>query len=300
MATKDVKFIIYQVLYIFVVCVIALKGANLDLIEVLAKDKVVDKEEAEITRKKLDSLLMAIMNLDTNVSKEDYDKMIQRIRDMNNIKIQNPLITQVTPNFQNNISIDQPVNTEIKRDDIVDKNINITSDIKITQYTNTTLTNPNDADMKIFADGNLLATIPSHESKSFAIANQNSITLQCGNESKTIKTLQKKAPVISVIYVGSGSSLRMLQGGAGFKVKIAYEYSDPLDITFSGNVAVKDEGNNTYTVSLKSLCGSKDDFERMYENRGDPPYRETFSVKVKDKIRNITTQGSGAFIFEQW
>ena len=35
---RDVKFIIYQSLYIFVVCVIAIKGANLDLVTVIADD----------------------------------------------------------------------------------------------------------------------------------------------------------------------------------------------------------------------------------------------------------------------
>ncbi|NOS84690.1 MAG: hypothetical protein HOP31_06075, partial [Ignavibacteria bacterium] len=35
---KDVKFIIYQALYIFVVCVIAIKGANLDLTQVVEDD----------------------------------------------------------------------------------------------------------------------------------------------------------------------------------------------------------------------------------------------------------------------
>jgi len=35
---KDIKFIIYQSLYIFVVCVIAIKGANLDLVQVIADD----------------------------------------------------------------------------------------------------------------------------------------------------------------------------------------------------------------------------------------------------------------------
>ena len=38
---KDVKFIIYQMLYVFVICVIALKGANLDLEEVISKENVV-------------------------------------------------------------------------------------------------------------------------------------------------------------------------------------------------------------------------------------------------------------------
>src|SRR5258706_4291392 len=38
---RDVKFIIYQALYIFVVCIVAIKGANLDLTEVDEK-KMID------------------------------------------------------------------------------------------------------------------------------------------------------------------------------------------------------------------------------------------------------------------
>ena len=40
---RDTKFIIYQVLYIFVITVLALKGANLDLSRVVKKDTVVSK-----------------------------------------------------------------------------------------------------------------------------------------------------------------------------------------------------------------------------------------------------------------
>ena len=51
---KDVKFIIYQSLYIFVVCVIAIKGANLDLVKVL-EDYGTPK--AHITEDSLQKLL---------------------------------------------------------------------------------------------------------------------------------------------------------------------------------------------------------------------------------------------------
>jgi hypothetical protein len=54
---KDVKFVIYQVLYIFVVCVIALKGASLDLAEVMTKDDVVKKDVVDSMKKYIDSLL---------------------------------------------------------------------------------------------------------------------------------------------------------------------------------------------------------------------------------------------------
>ena len=40
---RDVKFIIYQSLYIFVISVLALKGANLDLTEVVSKEKEIGR-----------------------------------------------------------------------------------------------------------------------------------------------------------------------------------------------------------------------------------------------------------------
>jgi len=54
---KDVKFIIYQMLYVFVICVVALKGANLDLEEVISKENVVEKEYADSLKSFLDSIL---------------------------------------------------------------------------------------------------------------------------------------------------------------------------------------------------------------------------------------------------
>jgi len=53
---KDVKFIIYQSLYIFVVCVIAIKGANLDLRQVVEDDGTV---KPKITQDSLESFTIS-------------------------------------------------------------------------------------------------------------------------------------------------------------------------------------------------------------------------------------------------
>ncbi len=53
---RDSKFIIYQVLYIFVITVLALKGADLDLSRVVSKDQTVDKSVR-------DSLVLELQNL---------------------------------------------------------------------------------------------------------------------------------------------------------------------------------------------------------------------------------------------
>ncbi|MFZ4589951.1 MAG: hypothetical protein ACOYN6_03075 [Ignavibacteria bacterium] len=54
--TKDVKFIIYQVLYIFVIVVLTMKGADLDLTKVLATDKAVPKTYSDSLKAYIDSL----------------------------------------------------------------------------------------------------------------------------------------------------------------------------------------------------------------------------------------------------
>src|SRR5512138_413158 len=50
---RDVKFIIYQSLYIFVVCVVAIKGANLNLTQVVEDD---GRPKPQITMDSLEKL----------------------------------------------------------------------------------------------------------------------------------------------------------------------------------------------------------------------------------------------------
>ena len=53
---NDSKFIIYQVLYIFVITVLALKGAELDLSRVVSKENVVDISVRDSLNILIDSL----------------------------------------------------------------------------------------------------------------------------------------------------------------------------------------------------------------------------------------------------
>ncbi len=63
---KDVKFIIYQSLYIFVVCVIAIKGANLDLRQVVEDDGTVKPKITQDSLEKLYDLMQKMVMVDTN------------------------------------------------------------------------------------------------------------------------------------------------------------------------------------------------------------------------------------------
>jgi len=67
---RDSKFIIYQVLYIFVIAVLALKGADLNLHRVVLTDEVIDKSVRDSLVTLIDSLyaqgVKFDIKLDTN------------------------------------------------------------------------------------------------------------------------------------------------------------------------------------------------------------------------------------------
>ncbi len=74
---RDSKFIIYQVLYIFVITVLALKGADLNLREVVSKDQTVNKSVRDSLVVLIDSLYAQgskfEIKVDPNVVVENKD-----------------------------------------------------------------------------------------------------------------------------------------------------------------------------------------------------------------------------------
>ena len=74
---RDSKFIIYQVLYIFVITVLALKGADLDLHRVVLKDKVVDKSVRDSLMVVLDSLTAQGIKFDVKVEESALQENAQ-------------------------------------------------------------------------------------------------------------------------------------------------------------------------------------------------------------------------------
>jgi len=83
---RDSKFVIYQVLYIFVITVLALKGADLDLSRVVAEEQSVDKAVRDSLVVLLDSLyeqnVKFSINIDPNVKVEN-EELKQKLASMN-------------------------------------------------------------------------------------------------------------------------------------------------------------------------------------------------------------------------
>jgi len=83
---RDSKFVIYQVLYIFVITVLALKGANLDLRRVALEENTVNKSVRDSLIAVLDSLYSLgidfTIKIDPNVVVEN-EKMKEQLAALN-------------------------------------------------------------------------------------------------------------------------------------------------------------------------------------------------------------------------
>ncbi|HEX2788559.1 MAG TPA: hypothetical protein VHP32_11735 [Ignavibacteria bacterium] len=307
--TRDVKFIIYQMLYIFVVCVIALKGANLDLTEVIQKEKVVEKEYADSLKKILDSLLalglVPEIKFDTNkkfTNPEELRKQLEITRQQLMVVQQqvNPNLTvnTTTPNL--NLTPEQRQQIEQKEEQIIEpkeiQEIRI-GNVTIYQFAEQSLTNPYDQPMEVVG----ITTIPPKGTKSFVTGGQSTITLRVGTTSKNVTTKPNEKPKISLqrlVPAGENVSIRSIQGTVGYRITINDDFPGNLDVNFSGPVTVNQSGPNTYDVTLNFLK-SKTAFDNYTDNK-DAPYSVGFQVSVKDKIAGHSLTQTGVFQFGEW
>jgi hypothetical protein len=315
---RDVKFIIYQSLYIFVVCVIALKGANLDLTEVISKEKVVERTYADSLRKMIDSLLalglVPEITFDTNqrfTSPEELQQKLAEVQQQLTVFRQNNpqfTVTQTSPNFnvQNPQIQQQEQKIEEKKEEIVEEkkpDLDFRIAQTFTQHTSNSVNNPSDTPIEIYGnDGSLIATIPAHGSRSFTLGGQGSLTFKRGGVTRTVSTKENSKPKIALqrlVPAGENVSVRTLQSTVGYRITINDDFPGQLDVNFTGPVTVKQSGSNVYDVTLNFLR-SKQAFDNFTDSR-DSPYSVSFQITVKDKIApgHSLTQ-TGVFQFGEW
>jgi hypothetical protein len=297
---KDVKFIIYQVLYIFVVCVIALKGANLDLSEVLSKDKVVEKTYADSLKRYIDSLLalglVPRIEIDTTVrSLAELQQKLQILR----TQIASVSVTTTSPQITPEVRVDQEKpkdQVEIKEEPNVSPVVAQT----LQQFRANTVSNRGNLPLEIYADGSLVASISPGSSQSFTLMGQKSVTFKSGGQSSTASTRENKLQVVSVQTLapsGEDASIRQIQSVTAWRVTIDDDFPDQLEVSFKGPVTVSQKGN-AYDVKL-NIIGSKDQFDRFTDGK-DSPYTASFTITVTDKISKKTVSRMGTVQFGKW
>jgi len=224
-------------LYIFVVCVIALKGANLDLTEVIQKEKVVEKEYADSLKKILDSLLalglVPEIKFDTSkkfTNPEELRKQLEITRQqLIAVQQQNPSLTVSTtsPSFTTtnpNLTPEEikRIEEQKKEEQIIEpkevQEIRIGNPV-IVQFAQNTMNNPYDQPLEIVG----ITTIPPKGSKTFITGGEGSVTLKVGTTTKTVQTKPNDKPKISLqrlVPAGENVSIRSIQGTVGYRITI--------------------------------------------------------------------------------
>jgi hypothetical protein len=301
---KDVKFIIYQVLYIFVVCVIALKGANLDLSEVLSKDKVVEKTYADSLKKYIDSILALglVPRIEIDTTMKDLAELQRRLEQMKSAIVLAPGQVVVSQNYLEGYVKKEDIKVDEKNPEEVVKEPNVSPVVAQTlvQYRPNTVKNGGNMPLEIYADGSLVASIAPGSAQTFTLMGEKSVTFKSGGQSSTASTRENKLQVVTVQTLapsGEEASIRQIQAVTAWRVTIDDDFPDQLEVKFSGPVSVNQKGNS-YDVKL-NLIGSKESYDRFTDSK-DSPYSVSFTVSVTDKLSKKTVSRMGSVSFGNW
>ena len=303
---RDSKFIIYQVLYIFVITVLALKGADLNLREVVSKDQSVNKSVRDSLVVLIDSLVTQgkkfQLQIDPNAiveNKELKEKLTTLNKKLREIKIPDKKeIVANTPKAIEQTKLQSPIS------------------ISQVFYQNTwnIAKNGGNVPVEIFDPAkmqNPITVISPGQEKKFDLGGQNTIVIKYGSQQETIKTTPRPIPVIRIEKVttkmdGNDIYVQDLQRTTVFTVTIVDNRPDQLKVTHSGPISVsgplKDKnGNLVYNVSLK-IASTQARFNDWLDKYGDLQdangrYKANFFFTVVDQKANHRNQVGDTFYF---
>jgi len=296
----DVKFIIYQSLYIFVVCVIAIKGANLDLKQVVEDDGSLKPKISQDSLEKLYDLMQRMVMVDTNyfviVDKKlllENEKLRMIVENMPRLDISSYIPRSELDKYELKREKDPEI---IKTEEPTEsKEIRI-GQISMTQYTMNTLNNPYDVPLEVVG----ITTIPPKSTKTFETGGQSSVVIRVGSSNKTVELKPNQKPKIGfqrMTSMGEETRVSTLQSTVCYRVTIDDDFPGQLDVKINGPVTVRQQGN-AYDVTMNAFS-SKAAFDNFTDNK-DAPYSLGFTVSVTDKIAGHKITGQNSFIFGEW
>jgi hypothetical protein len=294
---NDVKFIIYQALYIFVICVIAVKGASIDLAEVELK-KIIDpgwtyvdtSNKILIDKDELSKMIKFDSSQYLIVSKASYKP------DPNNPPVNiaglGPIQTPTTMNdpFQNTTKEPE------QKHDPGSTPLPVLGNLQLGQYHDNPVTNKNGYDITVKG-----VTIPAYSTKTIRIEGDASVIVNYPGGSTTIGTTPNKKPEIKIQPItpmGENARASQLQRTTCFRVTISDDFADQLEVKFSGPVSVIQKDKSTYDITM-NFFPSSEAFKNFADNR-ESPYHVGFNVIVKDKIAPHSVTSQQEFTFGDW
>jgi hypothetical protein len=307
---RDSKFVIYQVLYIFVITVLALKGADLDLNRVISRDKAVSKTVKDSLVTLIDSLtqqgLKFNIQIDPNVvvQNEELKKKIasmnEKMRDLSKKIVENPPVKKP----------EKPKEQTVLQSPIAETQTFI-------QWTWNKAKNNGDVPTYIYDPRNMntpIVMIPPGQEKTFDLTDENEVIEKFGSQQQPINVLINKPPEIKIQRVttkmdGTDIYVKDLQRITDFTVTIIDERPDQLNITHSGPISVtgprkNNKGQPVYNVSLY-LAPTQEKFDEWVDRNGDyrdpdGRYKVNFFFIAVDQRTKDRVQVGDSFYFTDY
>ena len=309
---RDSKFVIYQVLYIFVITVLALKGADLDLRRVALEEDTVQKEVRDSLMAVLDSLYALgidfSIKIDPNVVVEN-EQMRQQLAELNR-KLET-IKDYVPPPKEEEIKVEEVVEEQTKLPSpISNKQTYIQHTWHIARNTGTVPVSINDPKNT----NTPIAVVPAGQEKKFDLTDQTEVIIKFGSQEERIKVVPNKAPEIKIERVTTKMNsadiyVKDLQRITAFKVTIIDQRPDQLKVTYAGPISAsgptKDSnGNLIYNVSLK-IASTENAFDDWLDRNGnlreaDGRYKVNFFFTVVDEKSKDRVQVGDSFFFTEF
>jgi hypothetical protein len=305
---NDSKFIIYQVLYIFVITVLALKGAELDLSRVVNKDNVVDVSVRDSLNILIDSLYAQGLKFDIKIDeKVENEALKQKLANMN--KQLASLTTKLN---------EIPLEERIEEKPELSENAKLQSPISVSQTfiqdTWNEVRNNGDVVTNIFDVRNTnspIVSIQPGEKRKFDLTDQSELLIKFGSQEEIVKVLPNRVPEVKIERVttkmNSGAIyVSELQRITAFKVTVLDERPEQLKVTHSGPISVSGpyrdaKGNLIYNVTL-NIAPNETRFEEWMDRNSslkeaDGRYKANFFFTVVDEKSKDRVQVGDSFFF---
>ncbi len=313
---RDSKFIIYQVLYIFVVTVIVIKGADLNLDEVISKNQAVSMTVKDSLVTLIDSLSAqgAKFKIQVNPVKEENSALKEKLVSLNQ-RIQHlALRIKEEPKPQPVITpvVNKP---EKKEQTILQSPISLAQ--TFIQYTWNIAKNTGNVPVGIYDPKNMgkpIVVIPPGQAKKFNLMSQTEVIAKYGDQEQKLKVLPNKIPKVLIQKVttlmnGSNIYVQELQRITAFTVTIVDDRPGQLKVNYNGPISVtgpfKDNDNNpVYNVSL-NLAPNQDKFNKWvdeygYKTETNGIYKANFFFTVRDTISKAHVEVGDSFYFTDY
>jgi hypothetical protein len=304
---RDSKFVIYQVLYIFVITVLALKGADLDLRRVALQDETVQVSVRDSLMAVLDSLYALgidfSIKIDPNVIVEN-EEMRKQLAEMNR-KL------DAVKDFVPPPKEEQP--KELPKEEQIKMQLPISLKQTFIQHTWNTAKNSGTVPTTILdpRDRKALVVIPPGQEIKFDLTDQDEVIVAFGSQEERVKVIPNKPPEIKIERVTTKMNSRTiyvqeLQRITAFTVTIIDNRPEQLKITYNGPISVTGpqtdaNGNMIYNVSLK-LAANENQFDDWTDKNeklreSDGRYKANFFFTVVDERTKDRVQVGDSFFF---